>query len=221
MVVGDQVMATDPETGENGSRTVEALIRNTGPHLMVAVGTNKAGGGNTTSDTIDATDNHPFWVQSRGEWVEAIALQPGDVLLDEQGNDILVTELAVTEQDLTAYNLTIEDIHTYYAGDQPTLVHSCDLGESIAGHMEKNNRTFHNVSRGETAEYIEALIHRDITPDDVFETSTYGQTYFRHGRNIIIDNPRGPDGGTGFSKSSVQDAMGFLQDRRDEWFKSR
>ena len=87
--------------------------------------------------------------------------------------------------------------------------------------MEKNNRTFHNVSRGETAEYIEALIHRDITPDDVFETSTYGQTYFRHGRNIIIDNPRGPDGGTGFSKSSVQDAVGFLQVRRDEWFKSR
>ena len=92
---------------------------------MVAVGTNKAGVENTTSDTIDATDNHPFWVQSRGEWVDAIELQPGDVLLDEQGNDILVTELAVTEQDLTAYNLTIEDIHTYYAGDQPTLVHNC------------------------------------------------------------------------------------------------
>ena len=37
----------------------------------------------------------------------------------------MVTELAVTEQDLTAYNLTIEDIHTYYAGTQPTLVHNC------------------------------------------------------------------------------------------------
>lgn len=125
MVVGDQVMATDPQTGDKGPRTVAALIRNTGPHLMVAVGTNKAGVENTTSDTIDATDNHPFWVQSRGEWVDAIELQPGDILLDEQGNDILVTELAVTEQDLTAYNLTIDNIHTYYAGTQPTLIHNC------------------------------------------------------------------------------------------------
>lgn len=125
VVVGDQVMATDPQTGDKGPRTVKALIRNTGPHLMVAVGTNKAGVENTTSDTIDATDNHPFWVQSRGEWVDAIELQPGDILLDEQGNDILVTELAVTEQDLTAYNLTIDNIHTYYAGTQPTLVHNC------------------------------------------------------------------------------------------------
>ena len=49
----------------------------------------------------------------------------GDILLDEQGNDILVTELAVTEQDLTAYNLTIDNIHTYYAGTQPTLIHNC------------------------------------------------------------------------------------------------
>ena len=132
VVVGDQVMATDPQTGETGPRTVKTLIRHTGPHMMVAVGTSKAGVENTTSDTIDATDNHPFWVQSRGEWVEAIELQPGDILLDEQGNDIMVTELAVTEQDLTAYKLTIEDIHTYYAGTQPILVHNCpaDLGNS-------------------------------------------------------------------------------------------
>ncbi len=109
---------------------------------MVAVGTNKAGVENTTSDTIDATDNHPFWVQSRGEWVDAIELQPGDVLLDERGNDILVTELAVTEQDLTAYNLTIDNIHTYYAGNQPTLVHNCpaDLGGLHMGKQEKHIR---------------------------------------------------------------------------------
>ena len=133
-------MATDPQTGDKGPRTVKALIRNTGPHLMVAVGTNKAGVENTTSDTIDATDNHPFWVQSRGEWVDAIELQPGDILLDEQGNDILVTELAVTEQDLTAYNLTIEDIHTYYAGNQPTLVHNCPGGQGLPSPAEAGRK---------------------------------------------------------------------------------
>ncbi len=55
-------------------------------------------------------------------------------LIDRQGNDILVTELAVTEQDLTANNLTIEDIHTYYAGNHPTLVHNyptCGADKSV------------------------------------------------------------------------------------------
>ncbi len=99
---------------------------------MVAVGTDQ--------DTIDATDNHPFWVQSRGEWVEAITLQPGDILLDENGNDILVTELAITEQDLTAYNLTIEDIHTYYAGNQPTLVHNCPGGQGLPSPAEAGRK---------------------------------------------------------------------------------
>ena len=75
-------MATDPQTGDKGPRTVKALIRNTGPHLMVAVGTNKAGVENTTSDTIDATDNHPFWVQSRGEWVDANSAAPPREELD-------------------------------------------------------------------------------------------------------------------------------------------
>ena len=155
-------MATDPETGDKGPRTVKALIRNTGPHLMVAVGTNKAGVENTTSDTIDATDNHPFWVQSRGEWVEAIALQPGDVLLDEQGNDILVTELAVTGQDLTAYNLTIEGIHTYYAGTQPTLVHNCGISTQPGDEWGIRHVQKRHVQGGSAVDGTSSLFYENV-----------------------------------------------------------
>ncbi|MFT3943638.1 MAG: polymorphic toxin-type HINT domain-containing protein [Ancrocorticia sp.] len=203
VAIGDQVMATDPETGEKGPRTVEALIRNTGPHTMVAVGTDQ--------DTIDATDNHPFWVQSRGEWVEAVALQPGGVLFDEHGNDILVTELAVTDQDLTAYNLTIEDLHTYYAGNQPTLVHNCDLGEYLAEHMQKDNRTFDNIPKDQTADYIEAVIHDQIPMTMWRKGEGYGREIWRDGRNIIIQDLSAPDGGTAFSKSSQEAAIRYWE----------
>jgi len=70
--LGDEVMATDPETGETGPRKVLDLIRHGGLHTMVAARL-------SDGSAIDATDRHPFWVESRGEWVDAIDLQPGDV----------------------------------------------------------------------------------------------------------------------------------------------
>jgi hypothetical protein len=60
----DWVLARDPITGERGARQVIDLIRHSGAHTMVAV--RLADGA-----TIDATDHHPFWVASRGAWVDA------------------------------------------------------------------------------------------------------------------------------------------------------
>ncbi|WP_325605818.1 polymorphic toxin-type HINT domain-containing protein [Nocardioides sp.] len=115
--LGDKVMATDPETGETGPRKVVDLIRHGGLHTMVAVRL-------SSGTTIDATDHHPFWVESRGQWVDAIDLQPGDVLVQADGGRSRVLSTLVTEQDLTAYNLTVEGLHTYFAGAEPVLVHN-------------------------------------------------------------------------------------------------
>lgn len=50
-MLGDLVMATDPETGESGPRKVVDLIRHSGPHLIVAARL-------SDGSTIDATDQH-------------------------------------------------------------------------------------------------------------------------------------------------------------------
>ncbi len=115
--LGDEVMATDPETGETGPRKVIDLIRHGGLHTMVAVRL-------SDGSTIDATDGHPFWVESRGVWVDAIDLQPGDVVVTAGGDRLTVASLGISEQDLTAYNLTVEGLHTYFAGGDSVLVHN-------------------------------------------------------------------------------------------------
>ena len=115
--VGDEVLATDPQTGESGAREVAELIRHGGEHTMVDV---------TLDDgtVIEATDEHPFWSANRGEFVFAIDLEVGDLVLGADGDLLTVTAAAVYVEDLTAYNLAIEGIHTYYAGETPVLVHN-------------------------------------------------------------------------------------------------
>jgi len=115
--LGDRVIATDPETGKTGPRKVVDLIRHGGWHTMVAVRL-------SDGTTIDATDQHPFWVESRGEWVDAIDLEPGELLVTADGDRLTVTSLGISEQDLTAYNLTVAGLHTYYVGDEAVLVHN-------------------------------------------------------------------------------------------------
>jgi hypothetical protein len=124
--LGDRVIATDPETGKTGPRKVVDLIRHGGWHTMVAVRL-------SDGSTIDATDRHPFWVESRGTWVDAIDLEPGDVVLDSNGDPLTVTSLGISEQDLTAYNLTVAGLHTYYVGDEAVLVHNAVCPTGLRG----------------------------------------------------------------------------------------
>ncbi|NYG58766.1 RHS repeat-associated protein [Nocardioides daedukensis] len=141
--VGDKVMATDPETGETGPRKVIDLIRHSGPHTMVAV---RLSGGSM----IDATDHHPFWVESRGEWVDAIDLQPGDVVITADGDRLTVTKRGITEQDLTAYNLTVQGVHAYFAGSDSVLVHN-------AGPCMSFNQMNSAIRRGQAPKGIERI----------------------------------------------------------------
>ncbi len=115
--LGDWLMATDPVTGETGPRKVIDLIRHGGLHTMVAVRL-------SDGTTIDATDRHPFWVENRGSWVDAIDLQPGDVVVTADGDRLTVESLGISEQDLTAYNLTVDGLHTYFVGAEDVLVHN-------------------------------------------------------------------------------------------------
>jgi hypothetical protein len=115
--VGDEVVATDPQTGETAARRVVSLIRHGGQHTMVDVGL-------ADGTVIEATDRHPFWNAGTGAFEYAIDLEPGELVLSVDGSSLPVVSIEVHEEDLTAYNLEIEGIHTYYAGETPVLVHN-------------------------------------------------------------------------------------------------
>ena len=123
--VGDLVQATDPETGESGPRPVSKLIMHGGDHVMVDVVL-------ADGSVIAATDHHPFWSVDRDEFVDAVDLVVGERLLSASGETLTIADLRVSNYEVMAYNLTVEDIHTYYAGNTPILVHnSCGDGEQL------------------------------------------------------------------------------------------
>lgn len=115
--VGDWVVATDPATGVTLPKQVTDLIAGTGPKQLkriVAAG-----------QQVVATDHHPFYTANTRSWTHAAELQQGDQLVGADGSLQAVSGLIDADQTTTVYNLTVDEIHTYYAGQRPVLVHNC------------------------------------------------------------------------------------------------
>lgn len=66
---GEYVLATDPTTGESGARKVTEVRTKTFVWTMVELKDSSGG-------KIQATDEHPFWVESEKRWVKAVDLKP-------------------------------------------------------------------------------------------------------------------------------------------------
>ncbi|OLF13453.1 hypothetical protein BU204_27005 [Actinophytocola xanthii] len=126
--VGDQVLSTDPDTGETGPRTVVATITSQGVKDLTTLTIDTDGDYGTETGTLTATTNHPFWDDNRGQWVLAGDLQPRDELNERTPRPATLIDSDSTRQYQGVRNLTVAGLHTYYvmAGDTPILVHNDD-----------------------------------------------------------------------------------------------
>ncbi len=80
----------------------------------------------TSTETFETTDEHPFWVVGEG-FVAASELTVGSVLLSQGGQEIAVTGIRSEVRAATVYNFEVEEFHTYYVGTEKVLVHNaCD-----------------------------------------------------------------------------------------------
>ena len=132
----DEVLATDPETGETEGKPVSRLIQGQGHRDLVDVTVDTDGdAGDATADIV-ATDGHPFWVDDEGRWIDAGQLVAGDQVATPDGDTLTVVRTRHWTQVTAVYNLTVEDIHTYYvlAGSAPVLVHNCRDAAVAARH---------------------------------------------------------------------------------------
>ncbi|MEQ4305131.1 LamG-like jellyroll fold domain-containing protein [Plantactinospora sp. B6F1] len=138
--IGDEVAATEPTTGDTQAKQVTHLHINVDEELTNV--TVRDSDGDTT--VLRTTAHHPFWDATERQWVDAGKLQPGHRLLvhDEKrlegdgtgagsgggGPGAEVTVVGVTNFDgnRVMRDLTVADIHTYYAvaGGSPVLVHN-------------------------------------------------------------------------------------------------
>ncbi|MFD8781019.1 polymorphic toxin-type HINT domain-containing protein [Kitasatospora sp. NPDC059599] len=139
LTAGEQVVATDPQTGKTAGEHVAQAITTpddedfTELQLAVPVEANEvADPGSTT--TLTSTQHHPYWDITTNRWINAADLHAGDQLLTSTGDTVTVTSVRNYHTDPTiAYNLTIDQIHTYYvlAGATPVLVHNCNGGTTV------------------------------------------------------------------------------------------
>ena len=119
--IGDWVHAEDPQTGESGARQVTQLWVHHDTIIDLEI------------DGIDiaTTPDHPFWNATDFEWQRADALDSGDLVLAADGDTLTVAGMDwASVRTTTAYNLTVDDIHTYFvaAGSEHVLVHnSCSI----------------------------------------------------------------------------------------------
>ncbi|WP_432836901.1 scabin-related ADP-ribosyltransferase [Dactylosporangium sp. CA-092794] len=165
--VGDQVAATDPETGAARAKPVTKLWLNHDTDLTdvtvkvtasanakPTASTHKSTVGKatvalvaaaavvvgTTTTVLHTTQHHPFWNRTTGEWVNAADLKPGDDLKTDDGATVEVTDVYNFTSAKDMRDLTVADIHTYYvmAGTTPVLVHNCDV--TPTEHVHRTDR---------------------------------------------------------------------------------
>ena len=135
--VGDMILAMDPETDEITAQAVTDVIVGSGERDMVEV---------TTSDgsTITATAGHWFWSETRGDWIEARDLLPGEVLQSDAAGEYLTVAdtYAYTTTTPGVYNLSVDQVHTYFVsvGLNPILVHNCTEEVTPLSNVAENVR---------------------------------------------------------------------------------
>ncbi|MEW2120037.1 polymorphic toxin-type HINT domain-containing protein [Streptomyces sp. NPDC005474] len=130
---GDKVVAADPQTGKHeGERTVTAhLVHRDDDLVDVAIR-----GADGRIAILQTTSNHPFWDDTLGAWVPAANLQIGHELNTDSDAHARIVDVEARAGAAYMYNLTVEDLHTYYvlAGTTPVLVHNsnCDFKIGVA-----------------------------------------------------------------------------------------
>ncbi|WP_083840156.1 polymorphic toxin-type HINT domain-containing protein [Saccharomonospora xinjiangensis] len=158
--LGDRVLATDPETGQTVPRKVTATITGEGQKRLVEVTIDIDGEAGEQTETITATDGHPFWVADLEEWVPAGELQPGDWLRTGSGSWVQIQSTNTRTEAQRVHNLTIDDLHTYHvvAVETPVLVHNC--GGTIEPSLVRfsQDSVSPRFSSGETIEQTPAAL---------------------------------------------------------------
>ncbi|MGW1915698.1 RHS repeat-associated core domain-containing protein [Streptomyces sp. NPDC002076] len=121
--VGDRVQAANPKTGRHqGARAVQHVWINHDHDLIDLTIRTKDG----HTATVHTTANHPFWDDTTHTWVPAGRLRHGNALNTAINGHAYVVSTHPTPGLADRWNLTIQQLHTYYvlAGETPVLVHN-------------------------------------------------------------------------------------------------
>ena len=128
--IGEDVVSRDPQSGEVTTKRVANVFRRVSDHLRILKVRNPE---TDELQTIETTNEHPFWVTARGDWIKAKDLNIGDQLDDVDGGQAILesTEYESQSNGIPVFNFEVEDFHNYYvrahgSRGPPVLVHNAD-----------------------------------------------------------------------------------------------
>ncbi|MFI9381439.1 polymorphic toxin-type HINT domain-containing protein [Kutzneria sp. NPDC052558] len=121
--VGDQITNKDPDTGQVQTHAVVATHITDDDHDFVDLTVQTSLG----TSTITVTAHHLFWDATTHSWTEADNLKPEDRLDAPDGERVAVAGVRSFAGSMRTYNLTVDEVHTYFAlkGEAGVLVHNC------------------------------------------------------------------------------------------------
>ena len=177
--IGEYVLSRNEESGENSYKKVtDTLIRSTYNICTIELENGK----------IKSTTGHLFMVKDKW-WKAAAELKAGDVLETENGKCQVVKSITVEEKcyPVTTYNLSVEDNHTFFVGEERVLTHntkvftSCELADEVAEKATKGVRDSNKI-----------LIKGDVVDKELLlqkpKNSPNPKRWLNNGGSISIDN---------------------------------
>ncbi|MGW4892902.1 RHS repeat-associated core domain-containing protein [Kitasatospora sp. NPDC004240] len=159
VTVGDQVLATDPQTNSTSAQTVVNTITTPDDTLFTDLTLTADAAPRAPPVTLTSTQHHPFWDTTTSRWTEAADLQPGHTLLGPDGTPVTVHSARNYElPPTTAHDLTVSQLHTYYvlAGATPVLVHNCPGTATVHAYVGDEGPHFSIEIRGQNGDYEHA-----------------------------------------------------------------
>ena len=138
--IGDEVYASNPESGQIGIKKVVNVFQKQTNVLRHII---------TETEEIITTEEHPFWVENKG-WSEAENLMPGDLLRLQNGETTRVIETFDEHLStlITVYNFEVEDWHTYFIGSEKVLVHNkCSLTKIKDSFLKQKGLNAHTIKK--------------------------------------------------------------------------
>lgn len=186
--VGDLVLSRDEHGTTVAPRSVKEVYRRTSFHLRNLTFRDDAG----NEQTLQTTDEHPFWSVSDNAFVDAGTLQIGTKVTSPDGD--LQTLVATTRDErpdgVAVFNFQVNGFHTYYVAARSAspssewhnrilLVHNSDCGffdgttysEKVMNQMTGGPGEFHSfpdlVTNFEADGTVRRLVGGDGIPREM------------------------------------------------------
>ncbi|MGW0954594.1 polymorphic toxin-type HINT domain-containing protein [Streptomyces sp. NPDC002545] len=156
--LGDKVVTTDAKTGKTVVREIAGTIVTEDDKSFADLAIKGKAG---KPEALIATTTHPFWVESKGEWIKAGDLEPGMKLRTASGESVELTAIRLFEERQRTHDLTVTGIHAYYvlAGRTPLLVHNCDGTATVRWDPDMEHATIRVEPDGGKAVETEQVVN--------------------------------------------------------------